>query len=336
MLLKSTTNRTFIRTRTIIAVLAFLFSALAGCKAPGPPNTAVTPSTEEKQTQLLQTFHTKLENSFKVEQRALLYTDLLELYHYQFQGIAELNPYFEKVFGGPTSEDVIGYLDERIQYLFPPEKELRFDRDQLALREHDDDLSGQHIYMVAQNLSTTLMFEQWVHPETIVSLEFNDDSILPSSTRIGIVQLGAAYFDAAINRQHTPLYRLATLIHEARHSDCKTPFTNEDVERVRAAKPPRNVSCGYTHVICPAMLHMSDGTAEPHPYAGWPGCDSVPWGAYAVEGVFAKSVAKSCVNCSESDRQDAMMKMADSFVRLPEIHLPMLEGKLGPPDMTSR
>ncbi len=114
------------------------------------------------------------------------------------------------------------------------------------------------------------------------------------SPRIGVVQLGDAYFEkenipnldpkATINR----FYRLSTLFHEARHSDGNGPST------------------GFLHVNCP----------KGHAYEGERACDKLENGAYGLEARFDRMLSKNCHQCSVADIEILRVMALDNFSRL--------------------
>jgi hypothetical protein len=69
-------------------------------------------------------------------------------------------------------------------------------------------------------------------------------------------------------------------------------------------------TCGHRHRACPSS--HPDKTLR-----GMVGaCDDLSWGAYAVGAAFFEGVVSSCQNCSESERQAAMVGHLDSLNRI--------------------
>ena len=153
-----------------------------------------------------------------------------------------------------------------------------------------------------------------------IGFRFGDRVLELDSSHVGIIQLGAGYkekFAPSIVRQ-------STLIHEARHSDCTGGIKRSVLDDLLKGIFPENSSCGHLHVKCPAG----------HDYAGYMACDKGAWGAYAVEAVYGSVISKTCTNCSETEKQIALISALDSVSRVLVLD-DMLAGRLGPPDMTS-
>lgn len=114
------------------------------------------------------------------------------------------------------------------------------------------------------------------------------------SPRIGVIQLGDAYFSSdyslsldlksVINR----FYRLSTLLHEARHSD------------------GNGQSTGFLHVKCP----------KGHAYEDERACDKYKNGAYGLEARFNRVLSKNCRQCSVSEIEVLRVMSLDNLSRL--------------------
>jgi hypothetical protein len=122
----------------------------------------------------------------------------------------------------------------------------------------------------------------------------------------------------------TSALRTSTLVHEARHSDCTGGMDSDDVGRIRAGGMPASTECFYRHVDCP----------KGHPMAGLEACDEIAWGAYTMGALFSAALAKNCTNCSEEEKQQALMVTMDGFSRVLVLEA-MMKGQLGDPDMSS-
>jgi hypothetical protein len=185
--------------------------------------------------------------------------------------------------------------------------------------------SGSGMVM-ANNLGAGLWFEQLASGAGPKGFIISDTRIPITSTRIGIIELGPGYNNSSVKQ----VQRMATLVHEARHSDCTGGLSAQDLARLRdqslppEQRVPANRSCGHLHVDCP----------EGHDLHGIPACDQDAWGAYSIEMVFAENVAYLCTNCSEEEKQQAKMTYFDSKLRVLVIN-DMLQGRYGGPDMSS-
>ena len=134
-------------------------------------------------------------------------------------------------------------------------------------------------------------------------------------------------------------YRQATLVHEARHSDCTGGVSQA---ALNVARNSRNIiefvnnypamNCGHLHTMCPAW----------HEFKDLPACDRHFWGAYAVGYVFA--AAKQDPNSTgfrdvllrymENDSASRLLYLTKGTNRIIDVE-PMLNGQYGLPDMTS-
>jgi hypothetical protein len=105
-------------------------------------------------------------------------------------------------------------------------------------------------------------------------------SAAPGTTHITV---GPALFDSSIPQ----IYRISTLIHEARHNESKR----------------------WGHVGCNSDYTFKlDGIVFPetrlaHTYA----CDRSAKGAYGIEYVFLRAIVNSCTNCTEKMKLDAKL-----------------------------
>lgn len=71
--------------------------------------------------------------------------------------------------------------------------------------------------------------------------------------------------------------------------------------------------CGHRHITCP-QAHADEALRG---MAG--ACDEGTWGAYAVGAAYYQGVANSCKNCSELDKQEAMIRALDSLNRIVDL-----------------
>jgi len=114
-----------------------------------------------------------------------------------------------------------------------------------------------------------------------------------TSPRVGVLKVGQGLFaqlfkDPSLKPDSKPYValRLATLFHEARHSD------------------GNGASLGFLHAVC------ATGT-----YAGYSACDRNLNGPYQVETAFLKSMIQSCTDCSEGDKNAMLALAADAASR---------------------
>lgn len=229
---------------------------------------------------------------------------------------------YKKLFGDATARPT-GYLFERIKLIASAKQKL---------------VSGERPGpdTVAQNLSVAFWLGYMLDrrksgedPGAIPDQREGDRSIHLNSSRMGFVQLGDPY--SAVDNS---IFRIATLIHEARHSDCPNGITGSQLDQFLdpQSKPSNDDiisvigTCGFLHPDCPAG----------HPLAGKPACeDGEGWGAYSVMIPFNRMIYRQCTNCSEDDRQAAAVSASEAATRIIRVD-DLLDGRLGAPNMEQR
>ena len=269
----------------------------------------------------------KLDSSITAEERKLLLEDAKALANYEVKPPA--NSWFEAIFGGTSMVDVGKYFDARVKHIYSHKAKIE-------MRVP----APQGPMMTALNLSVPLWFETITRGGPVV-IKFNDLAIPVNDSHVGVIQLGQAYSDRNLipntkEQPFTPVSRTSILIHEARHSDCRDGIGPDELARLMQHKLPLSRTCGYMHKVCEAKITLPDGTAVDNPYAGAAACDDIAWGAYSVQAVYAMSLAKNCTNCSEHEKQEALMVGSDALMRLSGFFKDMLAGKMGKPDMNSK
>jgi hypothetical protein len=293
-----------------------LSALIAGC---APKEDSYTELTSEEQD-TVQAMGLHFDDALKgTRERKLVAMDLTELAHFDLRFPAQgmsADSWFEAIFGGSDTANVMAYLRDRLHVVLSAKVPLDH-RMQVARLQED-------AVLMASNEGVSLWWTSeilWRRKHQHLALDVGGGNHLRvRSTRDGIVRLGSGYSDAI-----QPLDRIGTLIHEARHSDCVGGLSMDDLNQIALGRLPRNLQCGNLHSIC----------AAGHAYEGIAACDSIPWGAYAIEGVFLVRVANGCANCSETDRQSALIDAADRFSRIDDVDS-MLGGSKGGPDMVSR
>jgi hypothetical protein len=125
------------------------------------------------------------------------------------------------------------------------------------------------------------------------SLKVDDNKINITSPRLGVFKVGEGLFNTQLTKspadsKMSTYFRLATLVHEARHSD------------------GRGRSAGFLHAICPTG----------HRFAGYAGCDASSNGPYTIEGQFLKVAIQNCKDCQPGELELMNKMMADSFSRM--------------------
>ncbi|HAR41495.1 MAG TPA: hypothetical protein DCS07_02505 [Bdellovibrionales bacterium] len=267
----------------------------------------------------LEKLNAKVDPGVGKSERALLVEDVSRISSIEIQSAP--GTAFDLIFGGTNTNHVLTYLDERINYFIPEDGEI--DSRLVIVRDSlfpDNESSSKKVMTMATNVGTVLWMIKEASSPTEVAFRFGSRLIQLDSSRVGIIRLGEGYkedFAPSISRQ-------STLVHEARHSDCTGGLPRSTIEDLINGKLPEDPACGHLHAICPAD----------HSFAGYAACDKEAWGAYAVEAIFTAVIAKTCTNCSETEKQIALISAADSLSRVLVLE-DMLSGRLGPPNMTS-
>jgi hypothetical protein len=210
----------------------------------------------------------------------------------------------------PDEPDSIGrFLDERINYI------SRLDADE-----------GSRI--IAVNMSSVLWFKQL--RGDLDPISFNGRILTVDSSRFGRIELGMDFHDGT-----SKVFRLSTLIHEARHSDCPGGVNAADLQTIRTqpsdelfslGRKIMNKRCGFPHTTC--------SESRGFVLRGLVACEDQPWGPFALESIYAATIAKACTNCDESTLQEAQLMAIDAASRV-EDFVSLMDGSRGLPDMSS-
>lgn len=127
-----------------------------------------------------------------------------------------------------------------------------------------------------------------------IGLKLDGDKVYAKSTRVGILQVGEGLFlerfllNKDVLAPANSISRLATLFHEARHSD------------------GNGKSTGFLHAKCPVD----------HAYVGHYACEAVGNGPYTVGALAERHLLKNCTSCSEGEKNALAAKVADAFGRI--------------------
>jgi len=246
---------------------------------------------------------------------------------------------FARVFGGQEPGNVLGYLNERVQMVLAGETNpylLISDRwgfrqpvmqqwtprtllggEQAARPPALDQESGDS-YLIAENVGIIL----WMMSASggpAMNFRFDNREIPIESSRVGIIRIGGGY------RRFPRIDRIASLVHEARHSDCTGGISQLDLQRFRNRVRPQDTACGHLHVACPPG----------HLYAGQHGCEDRAWGAYGIQAVFLNAVRTNCARCTRVEKQVASAGLLDALSRILVSMDDIQRGRYGNPDMSS-
>lgn len=221
--------------------------------------------------------------------------------------------YFSQVFGGSKSSNVVNYVETRVNYALSGETEYH---DRLV---RSDTSALRSLQVFAFNPSTSIWYDSKFAEPADVKIRINNQLVDINSSRIGVMQFGDLYVDSPAALQ------AATIVHEARHSDCTGGALASDVERHGNGLPTENKKCGHLHGMCPPG----------HIYEGQVACDLLPWGAYIMDAMYSVAIVETCTTCSETDKQAAEANALDCLERPAYSVEDLFNGALGSPDMSS-
>lgn len=248
---------------------------------------------------------------------------------------------FSQIFGGRSGENLRNFIHERLKH-FIQEKDMLIIEPFPKRRLSVDQTNAQKKFIVqASNIGTSF----WIIgllDNTFYTLTLpGGQKVVADHSRVGLVLLGEGYGEDKIQE-----IRQATLIHEARHSDCTGGVTQTQVsdlafqiqlneseglsKALESKLFPR--ACGHLHKIC-----------QRGDYRGFPACDSESWGAYGIELVFVNAVLNS-IPRDPTDPKWQMLEMSriDLKSRLEfeghpwDAYETMMSDPLNHPDLTSQ
>jgi hypothetical protein len=228
-----------------------------------------------------------------------------------------------QTFGGENLDAVAGFLNERIQYVLSSSTRVE---DHVAMGR----LKSLAVSMTgARNVGTSLFLEStilFLRSGAMLGFKnFEGVTEAVTSPRVGIMQLGELYkHPELIGNADASLERMGILIHEARHSDCTGGLSQGDLDLLQSGRLPINNSCGHSHVKC-----------QSGSLAGLYACENHAWGAYYTGAMFDGAIAKTCIGCTEAEKQVGKISAFDSLSRIhPVVLKAMKDGILGAPDMS--
>ena len=143
---------------------------------------------------------------------------------------------------------------------------------------------GVNLYRIAKKM------------KSIIGIQLTDGTFHAITTpRQGIIQIGAGFFmkemlpNHTLNESHSnSIFRLSTLLHEARHSD------------------GHGKSLGFFHAFCP----------QGHTYENINACDKNLNGPYSITAASLKSFTHNCKDCSKTEILILEMRTADAYDRI--------------------
>jgi hypothetical protein len=257
-----------------------------------------------------------MDESLGADTQNLIVKDLNKLRSLQ---IAPSQPQatFVSLFGGSDSAALLSFLDKRVNVLYGQDVDFddRLDEYKNGIKVTEALQERNRASVFAVNRSFQIwMFASTFPKDTEIYFTTKTKKLPIKDSRVGIVQLSKEYATDS-DAEGSPriwLNRVGALLHEARHSDCPAGITRSLINAVynendRAIEQWEKIStCGEPHISCPVG----------HPLVGLKGCDSRPFGAYSVSTLFALTIKNSCKNCSELEKQTAIVMQADGLSRL--------------------
>ena len=219
---------------------------------------------------------------------------------------------FSQVFGGNLSSNVVAYMQKRVNYFISAATDYRTRLVPAPLAENAFDFYGS-------NPSVFIWYDSKTSGPEGLRFQTNGQEVVITSSRIGVMQVGNIY------TQSDTITQALTLVHEARHSDCKGGALASDLDNWSVGGPIENLQCGHLHGECPPG----------HPYAGIVACDLGPWGAYAVDYIYSLAISQACSSCSETEKQQALANGFEVRQRTIYDFEDTRNGAYGPADMSS-
>jgi hypothetical protein len=245
----------------------------------------------------------------------------------------------EKIFDTKNGGTILSYLNARLHYFMPNSgdedlytrctlpRKLRYEdflfnsgSESLGINTFKKEEKGE---MGAANMGAAVWLLAVVN-DLSVSCRVGATEFPINGTRTGLMMFGPGYKEkekliGPLKMKLPPEYRQSILVHEARHSDCPTGLTEDDLEVARNSHNMKEFDrefkgrrCGHVHTFCPAG-HALEGEAA---------CDDVPYGAYyfgAVYSAAGSSYLKTTREGSKGIISPASIMSAvaaDSFGRL--------------------
>lgn len=130
--------------------------------------------------------------------------------------------------------------------------------------------------------------------QMLLGLDLDGKEVYATSPRIGILQVGEGLFDeefrlnADLTAPSNSISRIATLFHEARHSDGNGSSTS------------------FPHALCPST----------HAYADHYACENSANGPYSIGALSTRALMLNCTSCDMEEKTALAVATLDSFSRL--------------------
>jgi hypothetical protein len=271
----------------------FIAISLAGAFFPnfakaGPPKPAVAEIIVQR-----------LDPGIKPEVKQIIINDFVRLSQYQMK--IRPDSLFAHVFGSNGCNGVIDFILRRISYVLPFEigGEIKI-RDRF---KRETSFSAEFKGKIAKSESYVPFLMRVNLWSTGEQLRVGSIVVPSDSPVAGLIRLGDRFLD-----EKTSIDRVATFIHEARHSDLDIEWIKlglkyhvlgyEDAfrEREDVSKLSKKLT-SPTHSVCPPET----GHKQTEKY-----CDKELWKCHTFTAIFLSEIFHSCLNCSDRERQRAI------------------------------
>ena len=154
------------------------------------------------------------------------------------------------------------------------------------------------------------------------TFKINDTVVSITSPGFGYIGFTGMFFA----KTRTDLDRIATLMHEARHSDCNQIPNPAQAKAFLVSRDNTGwEKCTFGHAKCP-VGHDLEGS-----YA----CDNLPWGSYAVTLIIQNAIVNYCNACTDAEKTASIAREKDARSRILILDK-ILSGEAGLPDLTRK
>lgn len=295
-------------------------------------------TTEKKVPGPLSEFAQEQIKTFETDKKTLVTLPMADLNTFTGNSSSGLSvaPLWQAVFGGTSGHDVNTYFNQRIKIAIPKEKyanatysmtkrlqpEWLLDPDKSPSLLTQSSFSQQPVRgsIVAINVGAQFGLAAKIN-QTTLRLHLSNSFIDIASTRSGIIVLDkyreGFYHDAKNNISFffPKEFRLATLVHEARHSDCTggiNPslrdiiYKSKSYHELLSQMPSGQLNCTHSHATCPPG----------HALAGVDGCDKDVWGPYGIQSIYLMGLLKDRF-LRKQEIKSLQPYLSDALSRLP-------------------
>lgn len=243
------------------------------------------------------------DSSLPALQTHALKNDLTYLFQTSYDHV---DPDLQIVTGMPSVDGphMYNWLYNRVKYIIGEDYHIWHRRNALTRRWHKfpntplppfmtKSLESFYGVVIMSNTGAEL-YLRGKRDKILRGIKLDRKDVYATSPRVGILQVGAGLFresfqiNTELNSEANKIKRLATLFHEARHSDGHSEHI------------------GFHHDKCPSG----------HPLSGLNACETSANGAYTTEAVATKTLLLNCHSCSQEDTTKLQAAVADAYSRV--------------------